>query len=158
MDDEQIAHLAGVVDSLARITVHVMKNERYSLDYEFRASIRVRLPYETDGDEMLIGKVLAYCDERGVKHGESREDRFVIEIREPESIERFLSPMMAYLVRQHGDAMLMLEEIVPAIERGEHTEKEGLINLLEISEPLRSESRKGEGHTPEEFREMWGIA
>lgn len=143
---------------MAKVTVHITKNERYALDHEFRPMVRFPLPGKTVTDERLVGKLDAYCDEYGVKHSFTEQtDRYVFEVRDPDSIERFLEPMMNYLVRRYEESELMIVEILPAIRDGQHREKEGFIKLLRVSAPLRDEPKAGEGHTAEKFEEMWDV-
>jgi hypothetical protein len=137
--------------------VHVSANERYKIDYELRPRVRIKVPSE---DTTILGKFDAYCEEYGVKYGSStsqNSEAEIIEIRNPESIRRFLEPVLPWLVARFEEADLMADEIAPAVEAGRHQEKEGFLELLERSAPLRSSPKSGAGHTVEEFEERWGI-
>lgn len=155
--DMDIAHLAGYVDGKARITVHIMKNDRYSLGYEFRPLIRISI---SDEKEAILGKLEAYCESVGVKcnlsHNEERSI-YVFEVRDPDSLHRFLGPLMDHMVAQFDEGKLMLTQLVPGIQADKHLEKEGFIRLLKLSEPIRTKPKKGPARTAEDFEEMWDV-
>jgi hypothetical protein len=157
MEDTEIAHLAGFVDSAGRITVHVAKNERYALDYELRPIIRIYIP---ETSEAMVGKIEAYCDDYGVKTTRTHKEAshsYCIHIRDRASIRRFLEPMMDWLVIQYEAAIIMLDEILPAFEEGKHTDPEGFVEILRIAQPMRVGPRGEDQLRAEDFAEKWDV-
>lgn len=159
MDQTDIAHLAGVWDGAGAITVHIGKSDRYSIGYQFRPILRLHHPAD---DEVLLGKLDAYCEEYGVKYNlkdrsNERSETVVFQIIQHESIERFLTPLLPHLVSTYYDACLMLEEILPAVREGRHKTKQGLFDLLDVADELRSSARHGSQpkYTKDYFATEW---
>lgn len=164
VEDTEIAHLAGLLDAVGTVTVHVSKNDKYSIGYQFQAVVRIIRPM--DDDDPLLGKLMAYCDENGIKysiseksHGPDKDSKsYEWFCKNPESIRRFLEPMLPYLVTQYEKVVVMLEQIIPRIEDGLHREKEGFIELMEFADMIR-DSRRGTEvkYTKGYFEEEWSI-
>jgi len=155
MNSEEIAHLAGVLDAAGRVTVHVHKNDGYRLGYELVPVIRITI---NTNDELLLGKLYAYADENGVhvkEYERKNASSTVLGVRDRRSIERFLEPMVDYLVTNFEAAMLLLEEILPRIEAGEHLERESFMQLVELVEPIRLPARNKQSYDLAYFEDLW---
>jgi hypothetical protein len=162
VNDEQIAHLAGFFDAAGNISLRVTKDEDYRLGFTLRPIVRVLRPNEEDP---ILGKLMEYADDEAVKYslteishgGGGSSTGFVI--TDTDSIERFLEPMFEYMVTQYIRANIMLNEILPELEDGQHREKEGFVRLVSIADDIRRESASSKKvkYTEEYFREMWSI-
>lgn len=166
MEDDHIAHLAGVFDIAGIITVHISKDSDYAVGYNLQPLCRISHPI--DDDDPLMGKIVAYCDEEDIayslteaSHGEGREGKsHRLEIKRPEDIRNFLEPMMPYLVSNYEQAVIMLEEILPRIEESHHREEQGFYELMAYADAIRSTSRHGSRmkYTQEYFADEFSIA
>jgi len=165
VNDTEIAHLAGLLDAVGTVTVHVSKNDKYSIGYQYQAVVRVIRPM--DDNDPILGKLLAYCDENGVKyslsetsHGKDWDSKsYEWLCKNPESIRRFLEPMLPYLVTQYKRSVIMLEQIVPRMEDGLHLKKEGFYELMEFADMIRDGNTRGteRKYDQESFGEEWSI-
>lgn len=163
MEDAQIAHLAGLFDAVGGITVHVTKSSNYAVGYRYQPVLRLN---RSTADEALIGKLIAYCEDQSVQFSLSEKDKtgdgdttsYEWTVKDPVHIERFLEPMMPYLVSRYEEASLMLEIIVPAVKKGAHREKEGFYELMDVADRLRSSARYGPDvkYTKDYFADEWG--
>jgi hypothetical protein len=164
MEDEQIAHLAGYFDGVGSVTIRVIKDSDYRLGYTLQPSLRLQ---RSNDEDPAIGKLLAYCDEEAVRHSVSESshgaDRASSSIewsvREPESVERFLRPMMPFLVTNYVPAEIMLTDVLPAIENDAHREKESFYHLIGVAEQLREYTGENQAakYTQEYFEDEWSI-
>lgn len=165
VEPEQIAHLAGAFDMAGNITLRVTKSSDFSLGFTMRPTVYMTYPVRES--EALMGKVDAYCEDQGVaatinqtnKEGESSY-RLTIEGKENNYIERFLKPLMPYLITKYRPAILMLDEVLPRIEDGQHKNKEGFVELMGYADELRK-GRTNRGrlkYTQEWFEEEWSLA
>lgn len=164
MENDQIAHLAGVFDAIGGVRIKVVKDADYRLDYTLRPMLRLQRPNK---DDPLLGKLMAYCDEYRVRysiieksHGgekDSTSNRWVV--KHPDSVERFLEPMMDYLVTNYFRAELMLTEVLPAIRDDKHRTKEGFYGLMGIGDKMREgrSLRSEPKYTQEYFGELWSL-
>jgi hypothetical protein len=167
VDDTDIAHLAGVIDAIGTVTVRVTKNERYSIGYQYSAVVQISRP--ANADDPLLGKLLAYCDEYGAKYKLTEEsdddgkgESYRWACNSPDSIERFLEPMLPYLVTEYESSVIMIEQILPRIEDGLHTEKQGLYELMEFADMVRETNPRRRSpelkYDQDYFAEAWSVA
>lgn len=159
VEETDIAHLAGVIDAIGRITVHISKDNEYKVGYHLHPVVQIHQPISEN--DPLIGKLMSYSDEYGVRfslsektRGEDESGSYVWLCKDPESIERFLEPMVPYLVSNYDRARLMLEEITPRVEAGDHTDKQGFYELMEYADLLRGEEKYNQDY----FREEWSLS
>jgi hypothetical protein len=74
------------------------------------------------------------------------------------NIKNFLAPLLPMLKEKQEQAIIMLREIIPRMERGVHLNKEGFIELMKWKElldrekPMSNEDRK---YTVEYFQDLW---
>lgn len=160
MQDTDIAHLAGLFDGIGAATVHISKEDSYSLGYRFKPLLRIHRPAR---DTALIGKLDAYCDQEGVNYWLNEEQRdegdsFEWVVDSPESILAFLNPMRPYLVSKYGAVEIMFD-IIAAMDDDHHKTHEGFYELVGQADELRSYSRYGSKakYTQEYFREEWSA-
>jgi len=164
VENDQIAHLAGVFDAVGGVRINVVNDTDYRLDYTLQPMLRLLRPNE---DDPVLGKLIAYCDEYSVRysiteksHGRDRDSTSIQwSVKHPDSVERFLEPMMDYLVTNYFRAELMLEAVVPAIRDGEHRTKGGFYELMGIADKMREgrSLRKEPKYTQEYFGEKWSL-
>ena len=164
MENDQIAHLAGVFDAVGGARINVVKDSDYRLDYMLQPMLRLQRPNE---DDPLLGKLMAYCDEYSVRysitessHGRDRDStsiRWVV--IHPDSVERFLEPMMGYLVTNYIRAELMLTEALPAIRDDEYLTKRGFYELMGVADKMRegTSPQSKPKYTQEYFGDLWSL-
>lgn len=165
VEKDQIAHLAGVLDAVGAVRINVVKDSDYRLDYTLQPMLRLLRPNE---DDPILGKLVAYCDEYGVRysitkksHGGDRDSTSIQwTVKDAESVERFLEPMMDYLVTNYFRAELMLTEVLPAIRDDKHRTKQGFYELMGIADTMREgrSLRKEPKYTQEYFGDEWSIS
>jgi len=157
MEEADVAHLAGLFDGAGSVTVHIGKDESYPLDYRYQPAIRL---YRAKTDEAMLGKLDAYCEDYGVQyHLNDKDETVMFEVSNLDSIQRFLEPILPWLVTHHQDARLMVEEILPAIEENRHKTKDGFYELAGYADTLRGGPGKGRKakYTQKFFKEKWEI-
>ena len=166
VDETDIAHLAGVLDATGTVTVRVTKNKRYSIGFQYSAVVELSRP--ANDDDPLLGKLLAYCDEYGARYklseavneNGSKSYRWVC--NSPDNIERFLEPLLPFLVTEYESAVIMIEQIIPRMNDGLHTEKEGFYELMEFADVVRDSNprnrRSDLKYDQDYFAEAWSVA
>lgn len=177
MEDEDVAHLAGVFDAAGGVSARVRQADT-AVGYRLEPTVRLRRPAS---ERALLGKLAAYCRERDVRHecterGESdaAAEAWTLEVTEPGSVRRFLEPMLPYLVEKRTPATVMLDKIVPGLGDGSEPTKREFYRLVGYADKLRAAGTAsvGEGddggdgdgdgddgertrYTQEFFEELW---
>lgn len=164
MEPTDIAHLAGVFDAVGSVTVHVTKNQKYSLGYQYQPLVRLHRPPD---HEALLGKFSAYADDQGVRYhisekshgGDRTSQSYEFVVNDAESIRRFLAPMMPFLVTNLEPADIMLGQVLPAIEADDHRSKHEFVKLMGPADRLREATQKGADpkYTQAYFEDEWNI-
>lgn len=159
--ETDIAHLAGVIDAIGNIRVSVIKDSDYRIDYDLRPMVQLTRPNKEDP---LLGKLMQYSDEVEAKYSiiekqHDTGDGVSIEwkVEGSENIEAVLDPLLDYMVSKFHPTVLMLTEILPALEDGEHRTKEGFYEIIGMNDELR-EHKSDHGnvkYTQEYFAEEW---
>lgn len=164
MKDTQEAHLAGVFDAVGGIAVRVAKDDDYALNYTIRPQLTIRRPHEEDP---ILGKLMEFCDEQAVKYsigertGRGQEKPSIEwQVKDLDSIEAFLEPLMDHLVTNYFRAELMLEVAIPSVRNGDHLRKDGFYQLVGVSEKMQegTRSRNKRKYTQEFFEEKWDLS
>jgi hypothetical protein len=166
VEDTDLAHLAGYYDAVGNITVHISQTDDYNIGYQFQPVLRLNSP--VNDDNPIIGKLMEYCEQNGVKYSLSEKaqsndpEKKTYEwfCKNPASIKRFLEPLMRYLVTQFEISVVMVEEIIPRIEDGRHLEKDGFFELMEFADLIRESNRQHARmkYTREYFAEEWSLS
>jgi hypothetical protein len=161
MDDTEIAHLAGVMDAIGRVTVTVGKREENKLNYKINPKVSIMRPQE---DSLMMGKFLTYMDNQGVRYGDEEIEREKaydarrITVKQTKSAERFLEPLVPYLVTKHEIAVFMLERFLPRMKRGDHLEKQSFYELVGMADAIRGANNDREHkYDQEHFAELWDL-
>ncbi|MDB2240823.1 hypothetical protein [Halorubrum ezzemoulense] len=161
MDDTQEAHLAGVFDAAGGVALRVSKDKTYKLNYNLRPHLSLRRYNEEDP---ILGKLMEYSDEKSVKYsigektGQNQENPSISwTVTDPDSVGRFLEPLMNHLVTNYFRAELMLEVVIPSLRNGDHLNKQGFYELVGVAEKLREgkQLRVEPKYTQDFFEEEW---
>jgi hypothetical protein len=165
VENEQVAHIAGFFDAAGNVSISIFKDAEYGLGYGLQPKLELRRPSE---DDPMLGKLMEYCDDEGVRFSisevsqgtDEESPRIVWTVKDPDSIERFLRPLMEYLVTNYFRAELMLEVVLPAIEQDQHRTEQGFYELVGVAEKLREGKRltTEPKYTQEYFEDEWSVA
>jgi hypothetical protein len=70
--------------------------------------------------------------------------------------------MLPYLVTEYESSVIMIEQILPRIEDGLHTEKQGLYELMEFADMVRETNPRRRSpelkYDQDYFAEAWSVA
>jgi hypothetical protein len=164
VNETDLAHLAGVFDGAGTLSIHIAKDDSYRIGYKFTAMARMNRP--ANNNDPVMGKLMAFCEEYGVSHklNEVESDRFASKSYEwicqkPDSLERFLEKLAPYFVTHYERTVLMLEEIIPRMQDGLHTEKAGFLELMEYADAIRSSYSRNKDlqYDKDYFEELWSV-
>lgn len=165
VNEPDVAHLAGYFDGRGSFIFSITKDDSYATGYSFRAACRLTVP--TNRDDPTLGKFAAYCNEVGARYSvaevaqprtnSNTSDR--LEIKQPASIRRFLEPLTPHFVTSYENSLIVLEEIVPAMEAGRHTDKEGLHDLMGWVDQIReAQDATNVKYDQDYFADEWSLA
>jgi hypothetical protein len=160
----QTAQMAGLFDAEGSIILAPSTSSNVNLNYQFLP----RLKMEQVQDKTMLEDIFeSYNDYiefdynlRKNKHENDPNRQPTVEayIDPKRDIRNFLAPLLPMLKEKQEQAIIMLREIIPRMERDVHLTKEGFIELMKWKElldrekPMGNEDRK---YTVEYFQDLW---
>lgn len=157
MADTQIAHLAGAFDEAGILNVNIAEIEKYTVGYDFRPLCKFTHSPESE-DDPLFGSVLEYCEKQGViaQTYETETGSQMVEIKQPDQIERFLAPLSHFLLSKYDKVGVMLNEIIPAVREQKHREKKSFYELMEHVDKFNTQHGRVK-YDQAYFKEEWDL-
>lgn len=153
-DNELVrAYIAGVIDSGSSIRVAVRKDQSYSLGYKIVPSIEVRRK-----EPELPSLLAQWGDAIGIRSElDESEEYYRWQVNRRDDVKTTLEILEPYLLVYDDAANTILHEIIPRLEKKEHTTKEGFIELMEYVDSVREAvtTRSRTKYDAEHFRELW---
>jgi len=156
MKERDVIYLAGLLDGTGNFEVNVSPHDNYATGFRFEPKVRIRLD---ESDSAVLGLLDEYCEEVGVKYSlEERAGSDVVRftVQEPDNIYRFTDPIGQYLIRNHEQARILLNEILRKVKDGEHRSKQGIYDLMKHVEKLRAGTGRNPKYDREWFEDEWG--
>jgi len=131
------AYIAGIVDNHFNFIAKISKNEARKIGFK----IQLVLKYKTE-KEKLIGVMKKYSEILGIeprvnKNTSTTYDRYEFIIGRRGDIECFLQQVQPYFVTQNKATSILLDDIIPRLERGDHSKKETFVELVGYIEDFR---------------------
>lgn len=145
-------YVAGVIDGSSSIGVSIAKDNTFRLGHRIVPIIQIKrknpdLPYLIDDWARQLGV-------SGNIQDKESSTQFKISTRD--GAKRFLEELVPYLLVHDNAAEIILNEIIPRLENGDHRTKEGFLEIIEYVEMAREHGASGsEKYDREYFEELW---
>jgi len=157
------AQMAGLFDAEGSIRLGPNRQPNY-LNYGLVPSVMMKQVQDKTMLEDIFESYNDYIEfdyglcERTNENDPHRQPTVEVNIYAKSDIKNFLAPLLPMLKEKQEQAIIMLREIIPRLERGVHLHKEGFIELMKWKElldrekPMSNEDRK---YTVEYFQDLW---
>jgi hypothetical protein len=158
------AQMAGLFDAEGSICLFASTSSTVNLNCELRPRVAMQqvqdktmLEYifESYNDHIEFDYKLRKIHNENKLNKQPTVEAYIIPKRD---IKNFLAPLLPKLKEKQEQAIIMLREIIPRMERDMHLNKEGFIELMKWKElldrekPMGNEDRK---YTVEYFQDLW---
>ena len=156
------SYQAGFVDGEGSLSAKVRRNEDSVLDHSVAASFSIK---HTEYDE-VVEHLTTFCDEIGVdytvryakKENENHSDQFIFRISKRGDLKKYLTELKPHLVLKKPQADIMLDEIMPRLDRNEHTNRRGFLRVMYWVDKLNERKGGLRGkYNLEYFEDLWGM-
>lgn len=154
-DEWEYAYVAGAVDYGCNFSINVKKDDSRKFGYSIVHQLTISNIHR--GSIALINE---FCREHEIdSKTRPKKDSYRFEIGNREGIKRFLKLIKPYLVAKHDSAEIMLEHLIPGLERGETKTKQGFIQMVRYVDKIREQrsSRGKAKYDTEYFKEEWNL-
>jgi len=156
-------YTAGLFDGDGSISIKVRENGDSVHGYSIASACAVK---QTVHDEM-IASLSGFCESIGVddysvrivtREKEEHADQFAFRISNRSSVEKFLTELEPHLLLKKEQANIVLNDIIPKLERGIHTNRRGFLRVMKHVDELNSlkGGLRGE-YNVEYFEDKWGM-
>jgi hypothetical protein len=128
MKEEDVAYIAGVVDSIGLFRVNIEEDSEYKTGYNMTPVLRI---HRSEHETAALGLIDEYCEENHIRvQIHDKGTSIELEINKPDALRQFLEPLMPYLVQKQEIISIFMGEIVPAVEQKEHHSKQGFYEII----------------------------
>ena len=150
------AYIGGLLDGCGSLTVNVRKKNEYAFGFTMEPELSV-----TKIKPHSIQILDDWAAANGIYGSASMyNDRYIFRMNRAQDIRRFLELIRPYSKDRSDLVDLLIEEILPELEKGTHRESKGnFIEMMELIDELRSLDVKSKAskYDAEFFQEEWGI-
>ena len=158
------SQMAGLFDAEGSISLFASLDQGCRFNHRLSTMVRMKQVQDKTMLEDIFESYNDYIDfdyslRRSSNENDlNRQPTVNVTIFKQNSIKNFLSPLLPKLKEKQEQAIIMLREIIPRLERDMHLHKEGFIELMKWKElldrekPMSNEDRK---YTVEYFQDLW---
>lgn len=149
------AYLAGVVDFGSNLMVSVRKSQSAKVGYQ----IQFQLAF-SNNNKVALGFIDEFCEMHEIDTKfRSLEGSFKLEIGKRTDIELFLRLVRPNLIARHDAVEILLKNLLPAVDMGKGSSKEGFYKLMGYVDEIRQHTsgRSNPKYDQEYFRDEWGM-
>ena len=150
------SYIGGLIDGRGTVGIRVAKVGSYHLGYSLQPRIQL-----SKTQPFSIQTVDDWAVRNGIYTEVKQTDRgYTLQLNRRRDIARFLQELYPYVQDKMEAFEIMLDDILPAIERGEYrSDEEEFVSIIEDIERLRNQtaSKKASKYTPEYFKDEWDL-
>lgn len=156
------AYVSGLFDAEGCIIPGMQVDDEYGNGHKIKPRVLIE-QVQTEHDP--LAKLVAHAESIEVDYNVQtayRDDRdykyfnFVVSNRE--SLKRYLSDLTPHLTVKREQAEIMAQEIIPRIERGEHTSKRGFLKVMYWVDKMNELKGGNRGkYDLKYFEELWDM-
>lgn len=155
------SYVGGLFDAEGCVSCSIAPNERSAVSYHAKPKCQIT---QRENDP-LLKKLENYLDSIDVDYSTyhreydgNKSDNFTIEIRKRESIKIFLGDLMEDIVVKETQSNIMLNDIIPLLESGEHGTRRGFLKVMRHVDRMNSLKGGVRGkYNLEYFEDKWGM-
>lgn len=161
-DETLAAYVAGALDWSGGLYVSIEESKSSRVGYQLKIHLDLKTTrplsmarIEDYRDELLISGTV-WVNER-----EGRSDLYHLRIYRLDDLKKFLEGVFPYLAGRHDAVRLLLDYLIPMMEDGKGSSKEGWLEMMEVVDEFREHTadhaRGRVKYDSAYFREEWNM-
>lgn len=147
-------YLAGALDFTTGLHARVQKSKSHSLGYTIVPTVTFVHQNKTP-----LGMVDMICEQHGISTSMNQRDSgtYRLQVTGSDNIKTLLENIEPFIIGSAEQVNIMVNNIIPALELGEHHDKDGFIDVMDSIDNLRqySSTRGTSKYTKEFFEDEW---
>ncbi|WP_330630693.1 hypothetical protein [Halocatena halophila] len=156
IEDWMYPYLGGALDFTTGLRTKVRKSKSHKIGYTITPVVRF-----TNVSRTPLGMIDAFCDEYNINTVMHHRDSgsYFLEISGTTNVKELLESFRPYILGLTEQVDILLNRIIPALERGDHREKEGFLSVMKNVEEFREHNNRGKSskYTKEFFEDEWDL-
>ena len=156
------SQVAGFFDAEGCIQAQIFSDNTSTVNYGVETKASLGHTTQEAGVEHAL---VEFCQRIGIEPslsysegGENRQDYFSFRVQSKADVETFLRELYPHLIVKKPEAKIMLEEILPRLNRKEHSTKRGFLRVMKWVDRLNSHKGGKRGkYNLEYFEDKWGM-
>jgi hypothetical protein len=153
-------YVAGLFDAEGCVKPTVSKKTNSAVDHHIDPQSRI-----TNSSDPLASKLSSFAEALDVPYSvyhhdgdENRDPTFQFDVRSIDGVRKFLSALKPHLVAKRPQAEIMLNEILPRLDAGEHSNKRGFLGVMYHVDRLNELKGGNRGkYNLQYFEDLWGM-
>lgn len=147
-------YVAGATDLGSNLKLSVVKASDRAVGYAIQPGI-----YFSSQDKPFLGFLDEFCAQHDLEPTLRETDTsHRIEISRREDLETFLRLIRPYVIARHDEVEILLKNLLPGLEMGKASSKEGFYQLMEYVDEIRELTRgSGAKYDQAHFRDEWNM-
>jgi len=150
----EYAYVAGVIDYSSGLSIGAQKSNTASIGYTIKTKMFFSST-DIDGLEYISD----FCERHGIELKKQNRSGKTIRLQTSKraNVQKLLRLVKPCLIARHTESEILAEKLIPSLDKGEGSTKEGFIKLMGYVDEIRKEGqdRKNVKYDQDYFREKW---
>jgi hypothetical protein len=149
------AYVAAAIDFGGNFAMMITTSEGSAVGYFIQPQLRI-----TNTSQTALGFIAEFCDQHEIdtQLSENRGS-YRVAIGKRDDLTKMLKLVRPYVVAKHNAVEIMLKNLLPGLELGKASSKEGFVQLMQYVDQIREDTptRSEPKYTEDYFREEWDL-
>lgn len=154
-DGWKYAYVAGAVDFGSSLSVKVSKSNRRKIGYGIAPQMLI-----SSTDKTVLGFIDEFCEAHDIvpRFRETKTSKR-LEFSKRDDLLKFLKLVRPYLISRHAEVEILINDLIPGLETGKGSSKEGFYELIGYVDQIREETQASTDvrYDQDYFREEWDL-
>lgn len=148
-------YVAAVLDFGSNFRVRVVKDSGAAVGHRIVPEV-----YVNHTDPGVLGFLDEFCENHGLQpRVRERDQNYRLEVSRRDDLRDLLRLVRPYVLARDETVRLILDRLIPGLERGDHGDEQGFLKLMATVDEIREQTttRSEPKYTEAYFREEWGL-
>jgi hypothetical protein len=148
-------YVAAVVDFGSNFSINVTQRDSRSVGYAINARI-----YINSTDETVLGFLDEFLHQHGIEPNVTNTDTSTrLEVNKRADLDLLFRLVRPYVIARHEEVEIMLKNLLPGLELGKQSSKEGFMDLIQHVDKIRKATKGASQAKYDEayFRDEWDM-
>jgi hypothetical protein len=155
LENWKYPYVAGAVDFGSHLAMKVNKASDTSVGFRIAPEL-----YFSNSDETVLGFLDEFAEDHDLEpRFYDTSSSYQLRFTKRGDVEKMFRLVRPYLLARHNEAEILIKNLIPGLEMGKASSREGFYQLMEYVDQIREETQAGSDVKYDQayFREEWGM-